>query len=77
MADDGPRNFREVNYELKGIKQDLIDNRDNFDNKINEVKGLMNELKTSQKQMMNLVFSTLLAPIIVGIIVGYIFTTAR
>lgn len=60
--DDGPRTFREVGYILVSIKSD-----------IEGIKNDQNEIKTSQTKVIFVVLSGFILPLMVGLIVGYLF----
>lgn len=60
-SDDTPRNIREVNYVLNSIKEDL-----------SELKEDVEEIQKSVVKLMGIVFTAIIGPIIVGIILTFV-----
>lgn len=64
--DDIPETFREVALVVSNIKDD-----------VKELKDEIDEIRNAQKRLGNLIFTAIIGPIIVGIILAYMIPAAR
>lgn len=64
--DEAPETFREVGIFLKNMKED-----------IKELKDEIDDVKNSISKMMGIVFTALIAPILVGIVLVFVVKPSK